>query len=102
MRLRELRRSLARSDVQTACITSAALLLAVFIPGMFLYAHAATESLEEIDRWFEFVLQVVVREVDEHGAATIAVEDVRGFLPNLDAAVRVRAANGELLAERGI
>ena len=96
------RRSLARADVQTAWITSAALLLAVFIPGMFLYAYAATESLEEIDRWFDFVLQVVVREVEERGPAAISLEDVRGRLPNVNAAVRVRAPNGDLLYERGV
>jgi signal transduction histidine kinase len=103
MRPRELlRRSFARSDVLTAWITSGALLLAVFIPGMVLYAYAAAESLEEIDRWFEFVLQVVVRDVDEHGPAAISADDVRGRLPNVDAAVRVRAANGDLLYQRGV
>jgi signal transduction histidine kinase len=102
MRLRELlRRSLARSDVQTASITAAALLLAVFVPGMYLYAYAAAESLEEIDRWFEFVLQVVVREVDEHGAAAIESGDVRGRLPNVDAAIRVHDPSGQIVAERG-
>ena len=60
MRLREmLRRSFARSDMETAWITSAALLLAVFVPGMFLYAYAAEESLEQFDRWFEYTLSVV-------------------------------------------
>ncbi|TMA35607.1 MAG: hypothetical protein E6J87_03245 [Deltaproteobacteria bacterium] len=96
------RRSLARSDVQTAWITSAALLIAVFVPGLFLYAYAAEESVEEIDRWFQFVLQVVVREVDQHGPAAIHVEEVRGLLPNVDAAVRVRARDGELLDARGV
>ena len=63
MRLRErLRRSLARSDVQTAWIVSGVLLIATCAPGLFLYAYAAMESLEEADRWFEFVLQVAVRE----------------------------------------
>jgi signal transduction histidine kinase len=103
MRLPELsRRSFARADVQTVWITSAALLLAVFIPGMFLYAYAATETLEEIDGWFEFVLQGVVREVEERGPAAISLEDARGRLPNFDAAVRVRAPDGELLYERGV
>jgi signal transduction histidine kinase len=103
MRPRELlRRSFARSDVLTAWITSGALLLAVFIPGLVLYSYAAVESLEEIDRWFEFVLQVVVREVDEHGPAAISADDVRGRLPNVDAAVRVHAGNGDLLDQRGV
>jgi signal transduction histidine kinase len=103
MRLRELlRRSFARSDVLTAWITSGALLVAVSIPGLFLYAYAAAESLEEIDRWFEFVLQVVVREVEEHGPSAIATDDLRGRLPNVDAAVRVQAANGDLLYQRGV
>src|SRR5215468_7413192 len=102
MRPRELlRRSLARSDVQTAWITGAALLLAVFIPGMILYAYAAEESLEQVDRWFEFSLQVAVREIDEHGSAAIETGDVRGRLPYGDAAVRVRAPGGELSYARG-
>ena len=101
--LDRLRRWIARSDVQTAWITGAALLFAVLLPGLVLYAYAASESLEEIDRWFEFVLQVVVREVEERGAGEIALDDVRGRLPNLDAAVRVHAANGELLVRaRGL
>src|SRR2546426_2898235 len=103
MRPRELlRRSFARSDVQTASITAAALLIAVFLPGMYLYAYASAESFEEIDRWFEFVLQVVVREVEEHGAASIGAGEVWGRLPNVDAAIRVYGANGEIVGERGL
>jgi len=47
-----LRHWLARSDVQTASIISAALGLCVILPGIWLYAHLATESLREVDRWF--------------------------------------------------
>jgi signal transduction histidine kinase len=100
-RVERLRRLLARSDVQTAWLTSSVLLLAVFVPGMLLYAYAAEESLEQFDRWFEFALQVVVGEVDERGPAAIATDDVSGRLPNADAAVRVRAPNGEILLARG-
>jgi signal transduction histidine kinase len=103
MRLRELlRRTLARSDAQTASITAAALLIAVFLPGMYLYAYAAAESFEEIDRWFEYVLQVVAREVEEHGAAAIATGEVWGRLPNVDAAIRVESPSGELIGARGV
>jgi two-component system, OmpR family, heavy metal sensor histidine kinase CusS len=102
MRPREpLRHWLARSDVQTASIISAALALCVIVPGMWLYAHLATESLREVDRWFEFVLDVAVREVDEHGADALAEEDPRGRLPTQGASVRVRAPTGEVLFERG-
>ncbi|HKA15269.1 MAG TPA: ATP-binding protein [Myxococcota bacterium] len=102
MRFRELlRRSFARSDVQTAWITSMALLFAVFVPGLLLYAYAAEESLEQFDRWFEYSLQVVVREIDEGGTAVIASDDGRGRLPNPDAAVRVRAPSGEIVYARG-
>src|SRR6188474_1682131 len=69
-----LRRWGARSDVKTASITSAALALCVFVPGMWLYGHLAAEAMREVDRWFEFVL---------------------------DAAVRVRAPSGDLLVARG-
>ena len=96
-----LRRTLARSDVQTAWITSATLLLAVFVPGLLLYAYAAEESLEQFDRWFEFSLQVVVREVNERGPAAVAFEDGGGRLPNGEAVVRVRAPSGEVLYARG-
>ncbi len=103
MRPRELfRRSFARSDVRTVWITTAALLVAVFVPGMFLYAYSATESLEEIDSWFEFALQVVVREVNERGPEAIASGEVVGRLPHPNAAVRVHGATGELLSERGV
>jgi len=105
MRLREpLRRSLARSDVQTAWIVSGVLLVAVCTPGLFLYAYAAMESLEEADRWFEFVLQVAVREVDEHGAAASesVFAGVQGRMPNVDAALRLRAPNGEIVYEQGV
>src|SRR5215470_3156492 len=102
MRLRELlRRSFARSDVQTAWITSLALLLAVFVPGLLLYAYAAEESLEQFDLWFDYSLQVVAREIDERGPDVIAAEDERGRLPNPDAVVRVRAPTGEILYTRG-
>ena len=102
MRARDLLwRSLARSDVQTSWITSMALLFAVFVPGLLLYAYAAEESLEQFDRWFEYSLQVVVREIDEGGTAVIASDDGRGRLPNPDAAVRVRAPDGEIVYARG-
>jgi signal transduction histidine kinase len=102
MRLREkLRRSFARSDMETAWITSAALLLAVFVPGMFLYAYAAEESLEQFDRWFEYTLSVVVREVEDDGVAAIRVESLSGLLPSADAAIRVRGTDGAIVAERG-
>jgi len=100
-RAERVRRPLLRSDVQTAWITSAALLLAVFVPGVFLYAYAAEESLEQFDRWFEYAISVVARDVEEGGAAAIHSEDSRGLLPNADAAVRVRGVDGEILAERG-
>lgn len=96
-----LRRTLARSDVQTAWIISGVLLLAVFVPGASLYAYSALESIEEADRWFEFVLQVAVRDVEEHGAAALAFEDTRGRIPGASTALRLRAASGELLAEHG-
>ncbi len=103
MRLRErLRRSLARSDVQTAWIVSGVLLVAVCVPGMSLYAYAAMEALEEADRWFEFVLEVAVREVEERGAAASAFDDIQGRLPNHDAALRLRAPDGEIVYERGV
>jgi signal transduction histidine kinase len=105
MRLPErLRRSLARSDVQTAWIVSGVLLIATCAPGLFLYAYAAMESLEEADRWFDFVLQVAVREVDDHGAAASAGEfdDIEGRVPNVDAALRLRSPNGEIVYERGV
>src|SRR5436190_12542991 len=102
MRLRDLlRRSLARSDVQTAWIISAALALSVLVPGAFFYVHLAAESLREVDRWFDFAVQVAVREIDEHGVDALAGENVRGRLPNPNAAVRLRAPGGELLYERG-
>src|SRR5688572_23318388 len=94
-------RWIARSDVQTAWITGAALLFAVLIPGLFVYAFSASESLEEIDHWFEFVLQVVTRDLEERGDAPIDLDDVRGRLPDFYAAVQVRSASGELLYERG-
>jgi signal transduction histidine kinase len=97
-----LRRGLARSDVKTASITSAGLALCMFLPGMFLYAHLASESLREVDRWFGFVIQVAVREVDEHGVDALAGENVQGRLPNNDAAVRLRSPTGQLLFERGV
>jgi hypothetical protein len=90
---------LARSDVQTASITSAALALCVFVPAMFLYANLATESMREVDRWFEFVLDVAVREVEESGADALAGEDLRARLR--EAVVRVRAPSGEVVFERG-
>lgn len=96
-----LRRALARSDVQTAWITSAALLLAVFVPGILLYAYAAEESLEQFDQWFGYTISVVARDVEEGGPARIDAEDSRGLLPNADVAVRVRGIDGEILAERG-
>ena len=101
---RRLRGLLARSDVQTAWIVSVVLLVAVCAPGMFLYAYAAMEALEEADRWFEFVLQVAVREVDEHGAEASAIvfDGVQGRLPNVDAALRLRAPDGEIAYERGV
>lgn len=103
MRPREfVRRSLARADVRTAWIISAALLFAVIVPGVLLYAYATEEWLEEVDRSFEFALQVIVREVDERGADQLALEDARGRLPNPGAAVRVRAPSGEILYERGL
>jgi len=103
MRPRELlRRSLARADVRTAWIIGAALLVAVSVPAVLLYAYAATESLEEADRWFDFVLQVAVREVDEHGVGASEFDDIQGRLPNPDAYLRLRAPNGDVLYERGI
>ena len=101
-RLERLRHWVARSDVQTVSIIGAALALSVFLPGMFFYAHLASESLREVDRWYEFVIQVAAREVDERGALALAGDDVQGRLPNLNAAVRVRGPDGELLFERGV
>jgi signal transduction histidine kinase len=102
MRRRErLRQWLARSDVQTASITSAALALCVFVPGMVLSAHLSVESLRQVDRWFEFVIQDAVREVDEHSVEALAGDEVRRRLPDLEASVRLRARTGEVLFERG-
>jgi two-component system, OmpR family, heavy metal sensor histidine kinase CusS len=102
MRPRELlRRSFARSDVQTAWIISAALLIAVLVPGLLLYAYAAEESLEQVDRWFEFALQVAVRDIDDRGPAALDAEDGRGSLPNPDAVVRVWSPGGEIVYSRG-
>ncbi len=95
------RRTLARSDVQTAWILSTVLLVAVLIPGALLYAYVALESLEEADRWFAFVLQVAVRDVEEHGAAALVSEASRGRIPSAATALRLRAPDGALLAERG-
>src|SRR5262245_40801372 len=100
-RLERLFRWIARADVQTAWITGAALSFAALVPGLCVYAFSASESLEEIDRWYEFVLQVVVREVEQHGPQAIASADVRGRLPDTRAAVRIRAPGGEILFERG-
>src|SRR6188474_3358217 len=94
-----LRRWGARSDVKTASITSAALALCVFVPGMWLYGHLAAEAMREVDRWFEFVLDVAVREVDENGPDALVREDLRARLR--EAAVRVRAPSGDLLVARG-
>jgi signal transduction histidine kinase len=102
MRLLErVRRSFARADVRTGSIISAALLFAAIVPGLLLYAYATEESLEEVDRWFEFALDVLVREVDDRGADHLVLEDVRGRLANPGAAVRIRAPSGDLLYERG-
>jgi signal transduction histidine kinase len=98
MRPRELwQRSLARADLQTAWITSAALLLAVFIPGMALYAYAAEESLEQFDSWFEFTLQVVVHEAAEAEKGAGPWSDIEHSLPSPDAAIRVSVPGGEVL-----
>src|SRR5262247_378273 len=99
MRLRELRRWLARADVQTAAFTSAALALCVLLPGMGLYAHLASEEMRELDRWYEFALDVAVREVDEHGVEALAGENLRGRLANVGPAVRLRAPTGEVIFE---
>jgi signal transduction histidine kinase len=100
--LERVRHWLARSDVQTASITSAALALCVFVPAMFLYAHLATESIREVDRWYEFVLGVAVHEVDEHGVDVFAGgEDLRGRLPNIGAVVRLRSPTGDVILEWG-
>jgi signal transduction histidine kinase len=101
MQPRELRRWIARSDVQTASITGAALALCVLVSGMMLYAHIASEEMREVDRWYEFVLDVAVREVDEHGVDLFAGDDLRGRLPNIGAVVRLRTPTGEVIFERG-
>jgi signal transduction histidine kinase len=100
MRLSErLRRWSSRSDVKTASITSAALALSVLVPGMWLYGHLASESMREVDRWFEFVLDVAVREFEENGPDALVREGLRARLR--EASVRVRSPSGELLVARG-
>jgi signal transduction histidine kinase len=100
MRLPErLRGWCARSDVKTASITSAALALCVLVPGLALYGHLASESMREVDRWFDFVLDVAVREFEENGADALVRENLRARLR--EASVRVRAPSGELLVARG-
>jgi signal transduction histidine kinase len=103
MRLRELRRWLVRADVQTAAITSAALTLCMVLPGMGLYAHLASEEMRELDRWYEFALDVAVREVEDHGVDALAGKDLelRGRLPILGVVVRLRSPTGEVIFERG-
>jgi len=95
-----LRRWGARSDVKTASITSAALALCVIVPGMWLYGHLAGEAMREVDRWFEFVLDVAVREVDENGPDALRRDDLRSRLR--EASVRLVDASGKVLIERGV
>jgi two-component system, OmpR family, heavy metal sensor histidine kinase CusS len=91
----------ARADVRTAWIISVALLLCVIVPGVLLYSYATEEWLEEIDRWFDFALHVAVREVEEHGPAALASDDISGRLPSAVVSVRVLAPDGALIYERG-
>jgi signal transduction histidine kinase len=97
--LEQARRWLARFDVQTASITSAALALCLFLPGIVLYAHLASEEMREVDRWFEFTVDVVVREFEVHGVEALGRDDLRERLRSIGAVVRLRAPTGEVILE---
>jgi signal transduction histidine kinase len=97
----ELRRALRRADLRASLWIGSALLLFFAAAGFWYAAYTAMESLEEADRWFDFVLQGVVRDIDERGIESVATEDVRGLLPSANAGLRVRDASGAVLFERG-
>jgi two-component system heavy metal sensor histidine kinase CusS len=95
------RRSFARADLQTAWIIGAVVALAFSISGAVFYAHAAKESLEEADHWFEFVLQVTERDLRDREPTAIPFDSMHGGLPDAFVALQVRGADGRVVFSRG-
>jgi len=101
MRLADLRRPLARSDVRTGAIVGSVLVTSVSAIAVFAYAHTSMELLEEADRWFDYSCQVAMQEFEERGAAPEAIDAVLERLPRAQGALRIRDPSGRILAERG-
>lgn len=94
------RRGFARADVRMVWIIGAIVTLSFSLSGLAFYRHSAVESLEEADRWFDFVIRSTGRQIEEAGAETDATR-LQITFPDAGTALRVRGATGRVVFEQG-